>query len=478
MMHAYRLSKGTWILGTLSVAVGLVIGAFVIGLSIVDPPLEWFLLLVLASILAPIAVGAGKTKRFLVALIVLDVSLKLDIQLFSQPIDASVDGLWVSLTSLSLLVLYGLWTIELLTGRAKIDPCVSVSLPALCFIATGLLSVHNSKAPILSALELALNAELFLMYFYLANHLQDLDDFRFISRVLLAGLLIVALSILAMYFLEGFRFMGLGGETLEMGSERFVRSGGLLKHPNVAATYLVPISMMALAILVSVSEANFGRLLALVSLPLGVVALILTFSRGGWVSFAVAGLVFTLLALRRKLLRWQHVVPLIAVLGLLVFLFHEPILHRLLVDDYGSALSRIPLSIIALNMIKAHPWIGVGINNFMVVVKQYLTPGTYGAWLAPVHNKYLLVWSETGTIGILSFILFYLAIGKEAWQCYKSDHPVFSPLGAALLAGLCGYATHMMLDRFGSRSALQLLWLIAAIAYSMRRLRDVLVGDA
>ncbi len=193
--------------------------------------------------------------------------------------------------------------------------------------------------------------------------------------------------------------------------------------------------------------------------------------------FVVAGLVFTLLALRRKWLRWQYVVLLLTVLGILVVLFHGPILHRLMEDDQGAAYSRIPLNILAINMITAHPVVGIGINNFMVVANHYLTPEIYGLWLAPVHNKYLLVWSETGTIGILSFILFYLAVSKEAWQCYKSGSPIFSPLGAALVAGLCGYASHMMVDRFGSRTVLQLLWVIAAIAFSMNRLSSMPDGD-
>ncbi len=472
MNNRWLSSKRAWIQGLLSVALGLTLSAYLLGLTVADPPLEWFVLLVLISTFPFIAIITGNLNRFLIALIVLDVSLSLDIQLFDQLSQASVVTIYVSLTTLSLVIAYSLWTARLLVGRAKIDMCKSISLPALFFIATGILSVHNAKEPILSVLELVLITELFLMYFYLANHLQSLDDFRFISRILLIGLLIVGISVLVVYFFGGFRFMGFGGETFVMEPERFFRSGGLLGHPNTAATYLVPILMIALAVFLTAVDGAFGKLLAMVTFPLGVVALILTFSRGGWVNFAVAGLVFTFLALRRKWIRLQYVVLLIVITGSLTLMFRDSIFHRLISSDYGSALSRVPLNIIAINMIKSNLWSGVGINNFMVVVKNYLTPETYGAWLAPVHNKYLLVWSETGAIGIFAFIVFYLSIAKESWHCYKSNHPIFSIVGAALLASLSGYAAHMIVDRFGDRSTLQLLWLMAAMAIGLRRLSD------
>jgi O-antigen ligase len=352
-------------------------------------------------------------------------------------------------------------------GKAKISLHKSISLPALCFIATGLLSVFNAKDPILSAFELALIIELFLVFFYLANHLRNIDDFRFVIHVLLVGFLILALSVIAMYFFGSYSFMGLGSETLVTQGDNIVRSSGLIIHPNSAGAYLSFLSIIAFAILLMDKSAHLRKPLAFIALVLGLVALILTFSRSGWVSFAIAGLVFSLLALRRRWLKWEYVVLSIVILSLLLFLYREQILLRLFGDDGGAAAARMPLNLIALNMIKTHPWIGVGINNFVTVAPDYLTLETYKEWIGPAHNKYLLVWSETGTIGIISFMLFYLAITRENWNCYKSNTQMFSILGAAVLSGLCGFAVHMMASPFRSRSELLLLWIIAAISTSM-----------
>ena len=99
-----------------------------------------------------------------------------------------------------------------------------------------------------------------------------------------------------------------------------------------------------------------------------------------------------------------------------------------------------------------------------------MTPETYGAWLAPVHNKYLLVWSETGTLGILSFMLFLLALGRAAWQCWKRGDRLLSPLALAFMAAILGRMLHMGVARFGGRPQGQLLWLTAGIIAAMHNM--------
>ena len=52
LRHPYQLAaKGRWIRGMLTVALGLALGAYVLGLLVADLPSDWFVLLVLASIL-------------------------------------------------------------------------------------------------------------------------------------------------------------------------------------------------------------------------------------------------------------------------------------------------------------------------------------------------------------------------------------------------------------------------------------------
>ena len=70
--------------------------------------------------------------------------------------------------------------------------------------------------------------------------------------------------------------------------------------------------------------------------------------------------------------------------------FSAPIAARLSQDDQGSALSRVPLMKLAFNMIQEHPFIGIGANNFSIVLPKYLTSELRGEWLHIVHNQYLI----------------------------------------------------------------------------------------
>ena len=86
-------------------------------------------------------------------------------------------------------------------------------------------------------------------------------------------------------------------------------------------------------------------------------------------------------------------------IGFLLFLpFVGEVATRLGQDDDGSAASRLPLMALARNIAVDHLLLGVGPNNFVPVMHGYVTVEFSGAWLRAVHNKYMLVWSETGTL--------------------------------------------------------------------------------
>jgi O-antigen ligase len=118
-------------------------------------------------------------------------------------------------------------------------------------------------------------------------------------------------------------------------------------------------------------------------------------------------------------------------------------------------------------MITAHPMLGVGLNNFVVVMPQYLTPDFDGTWLYVVHNKYLLVWAETGVGGLLAFLAFLLTTLRRGWRCWTAGHPVLSPLALGCTAAIAGDMVHMFVDVYGSRAALQQLVLLSALVAAM-----------
>ncbi|HBV1518670.1 TPA: O-antigen ligase family protein, partial [Escherichia coli] len=96
--------------------------------------------------------------------------------------------------------------------------------------------------------------------------------------------------------------------------------------------------------------------------------------------------------------------PILICLGLLIAFF-DVILLRFTTAQDVSLNIRFYLADIAFNMIENNPLTGVGLNAFTTVMKHYDHTGVSGYFMFPVHNIYLLIASETGLIGLISFLL-------------------------------------------------------------------------
>jgi putative inorganic carbon (HCO3(-)) transporter len=137
---------------------------------------------------------------------------------------------------------------------------------------------------------------------------------------------------------------------------------------------------------------------------------------------------------------------------------------RLTEDDNGSAQSRLPLMRTAVQMIGDHPLLGVGANNYSRAMKRYgAVYGDWGDWVFTVHNKYALVWAETGLGGIAAFIWFLAATMRRGFAGARGRDPLMSTVSLALAAALAGHLIHLGVDLFSERPQVQLLWTIAAL---------------
>jgi O-antigen ligase len=220
--------------------------------------------------------------------------------------------------------------------------------------------------------------------------------------------------------------------------------------------------------------------MGVVAFGLGGIALILTLSRGGWISLVLSLTVMCALAWYRGWLSLTVPFVLIAVGLLLALLFQDLIGARLFGDDKGSALSRIPLMQIAFQMVKDHPLLGVGSNNFATVFGQYVTPRFSQEWLYTVHNKYFLVWSETGTVALGAYLWFLISAIYRGWQGWILKDRWLSPLALGFAAAVMGQMVHMNFDIFNGRPQVQLLWLIIGLMIAILKLGnvDLTIGGA
>ncbi len=458
----------------------IVVGAVGIGLGLatigtVSLP-ERLAPLLLAAVLFPFAamIGGG-VRKLLLAIIILDVPFHVDIHLGFRESIANLGGLGgldVSVTLIALIVLYGLWAIERLTNAApQSRPVPRITRPGLLFLGFSILSLLVARDSMLSIFDIFVVFQIFLVYVYVASSVRTPEDVRFVVAVMLISLVLQSLVIIWLA-LTGHDFT-IGPITTRLDAGTYVpgqayRIGGTIGSPNNAAAFLVLLLAPAFSVLFTPGDRPL-KLLAVASFGLGVAALVFTFSRGGWLAFALPMVVLVLLAWQRGWIRVSLPVAMpVGVVGAVALVAASNIfLTRLFGNDQGAALSRVPLIEIAFRMIRDHPLLGVGANNYVLVMPQYLTPDLSGVWVYTVHNKYLLIWAEIGIGGLVAFIALVVTGVRRGWEVFQRNDRFLSPLALGFTAALVGHMGHMMVEAFYSRPIGQLLWLIAGLMTAM-----------
>ncbi len=255
------------------------------------------------------------------------------------------------------------------------------------------------------------------------------------------------------------------------GDVEFLRPGGTFHAYNTLADYLTTLLFINLGYLFA-QKSNSGRFVVGTCLALGIAALILTHSRGAWSGFAIGTAFFLMISLRRGWITLKAGLVMLTSVTLVLLPFLPRIYFRLTESDGGSGLTRIPLAKLAWNIIEAHPWFGVGMNNYGIVMQDYLTTEIRGEWLHLVHNKYLLIFAEMGLFGIASFLLLILGMMWLGYRCVQADHTLLSPLALGIMASLICDGLHMMVDIFQARATVEMFWSLAALAVVASRLLD------
>jgi O-antigen ligase len=442
------------------VGVGVVLGGLAVAYQVRHKTTTELAIAAVIGVLGCVVVG--RPRQVLLTIVAFDLPLEWGKYLHWNTALAGVGevpGFQVSLTTLSLAALYALWAFGP-RGQLPRRPWLRPVLPLIVYVAANLASLFVASHKALAAYQLEMLTQTLLLVVYVVSTVRTRADLRFLIEALLWGALLESALILAMY-LTGVNpsFLGLKNHVNVQDFGR--RIGGTFGTPNGAAAYLC--LMLPLAMGVVLSERERMRRLAFGVLGLGLIALLITQSRGGWISFAISTVVFGAWAVRTRRLPSQVIV--IAAVGLVAVVigFWGPISQRLNSSDGGSAGSRLSLAREAERVISAHPVLGVGINNYGVVLPHYLGPQFDGVWLFTVHDKYLLVWAEAGIVALLAFVWFLLATLRRAWRCAERCDRTLAPLAVGLGAGVAGQIVHMAVDIFQDRAQVEGLWLVAAL---------------
>jgi putative inorganic carbon (HCO3(-)) transporter len=375
-------------------------------------------------------------------------------------------GLRISITDILLLLLLAVLAFRLKTNRRiRIQLEKPVLLAFSAYLGIAVLSASLGNSPQLGFFELCALVQSFLLLVFLRNFITKPDRYKIFVAGLLAGLVLqsgIAIVQDQRPGLLNLQFLGAGeqqevvvrggrialpdvdvGVTL-LGGQVQERPTGLLIHPNVLASYLVltiPVAIAALLVL----ETCWLQVLSAVALPLSVTALYFTLSRSGWAGLtaavAIAVFLWRLWKPFRLSVGKKIGLALITVALICGVALKAGRIYQRLTETFQEAISfRMNLASTAWNMVKAHPFVGVGLNSYETVVQQFDESMISRIKVYPVHNLLLLELSETGMFGGIAFVALWLVtILCMFAACRRAVSPFSRVVGLFSSCGMVGF---------------------------------------
>lgn len=203
--------------------------------------------------------------------------------------------------------------------------------------------------------------------------------------------------------------------------------------PNNVGLYLGRLLPIALAFALMLREntgdpkgaplQNYSRWIYAGMVALFAVTILLTYSRGALFFGVPVSVLFILIVLliqahsfSRRVWLVMGAAVIVAGLALIPFLTSERFVS-LFQSGTGTGFFRIAVWTSAVNMIRDHPLLGVGLDNFLYEYPKYILPD---AWREPnlshPHNFILDFWVRLGIGGLVIFVWMLAAFYKIAWK--------------------------------------------------------------
>jgi O-antigen ligase len=212
------------------------------------------------------------------------------------------------------------------------------------------------------------------------------------------------------------------------------------------------------------------RLWLYLQLGLGSFALLLTQTRTAWIALILGGAGILTAAVRRGELRGKRLASLGGVAVVAVLAAWPFIAGRVEASHGDDALIRWRLVLVAWEMIKSHPLLGIGLNTATHQLATYAARAGAEGWVFIVHNQFLLLWAETGLVGLVAFVsLFRIAIGC-ALRLLRALDPELRNAGLWLFWSLIVVIWALNMDHVSGAPTYKLVFFLFGVATGAARL--------
>ncbi|PRR82916.1 O-antigen ligase family protein [Clostridium vincentii] len=203
-------------------------------------------------------------------------------------------------------------------------------------------------------------------------------------------------------------FTGIG---VTVDTNGVLRMESTLGYPTAFAAYIIVLIFPLM--IFSLKEKNIKiRIFYLTNVALGIINLIFSYSRNGWLALALG---MVLLAILYNI-KFLYLLLSFGAVGLLIPFIRKRFLQLAFSSTVNEG--RLKLWEAAFKMIKDHPLKGIGNGNFSYLINDVEKfPELYAIGHSgfPTHNSYLKMWCEIGPIGGLLFLSTYIFMGIKLY---------------------------------------------------------------
>lgn len=299
-----------------------------------------------------------------------------------------------------------------------------------------------------------------LIYYLLINNLNSLPQVqRLVWSVMVSALLVTFYGFYQyVHGVDISTFQWVDGEQFP---DLKVRIFSTLQNPNLLAGFLVVV--MSLAVGQGLYADSVGNKLLLFALVVVLgICLVLTYSRGAWLSIVVVA-AFCGRFYNRKVLWLFLIIPLVA------FFCHDAVMERLISifnpTDTSSTL-RIALWESTIAMILDKPVLGIGWGAYWLVYPDYdFFLNNPAARIVHAHNMYLHIAAEIGIPGLLAFLAVIYGHTKKAVDILShTNNRRIAGLMLGIVAAVLGLAVNGFTDYIMFNIQMSMLfWVLNAV---------------
>ena len=361
--------------------------------------------------------------------------------------------LWLALT---------VWTGSLVIRRTALD------LPLSGVVALSALSITQAPNGFESAYNWSWLFARYVLVYFLAVHVIQPERHarRFFAALLLAAVLI------------GFHGIYQYMTGVDTSAERWVdskhfpwlktRAFSTLGNPNILAGFLVMCIGIAVAFVLEAKKKT-ERMAAALTIPVMLVCIAVTFSRGAWVALGLMGMAAA--ALRGRRAKILCLVALIVAVATISFVQGDAMARLRSIGNPSDSSSylRFLLYESTWDMIVVKPWLGWGWASFPIVCPDY---NDYvreeQSTIYHAHNILLHYAAEIGVPGMLFFVWAWGLMAVRFYRLRLLPAPDAKLISYASLTSLAGLAGFCLTDHLLFNSQMSMLfWVFLGLSGRM-----------